>query len=866
MGSLRSPLGKRLHAVPLSLSAGIVGLLTLEIFGIVWLGTSLAGSILANLIQTAASLLAAICCLRARHRALGLARYFWTLVSLGFLTWAFANLAWMCFEDVLRIPIPSPSFVHFLFDIWGGFFAMALFLGDERDATGLDSRTLLDFLQIAVVFSFLYFDFYYIPALNMTFDSALLRESIVSGSESFALVLLALIRMKLVRSSVLRSLYLGAAVYLAAFTLSSALADYGQSYKKIPTGSWYDLGWTLPFLFASVLASLWQQPEKTTMSDLGSGVTLSKVAAGNLMLGLAPLFIAVEAVRLEGKWAIVGILTVCLSGACYSFRLILDEYAEARNARNLRDSLTALRASEEKYHSFIIKSSEGIFRLRFDPPIPAGLPAAEQAELCFKSGLLAECNDAFAQMYGCSSAQGMAEKRLSYMWSPDDLESKRMLERFVANAYQVSDFEVRRSANRKAQVFRTSMTGFVDNGGLVQAWGIQLDVTERATLEEQFRQAQKMEVLGRLASGVAHDFNNILTVIVGYSDLSLVGIDEANPLAQNISQIKSAADYASSLTRQLLVFSRQQVVFPRSVDLNAVVSGVQKMLARVVGEDVSISFTPAVPLDLIKADAGQIEQVLMNLVVNARDALPRGGQIFCKTENAELEDGFAQDQTPVAAGRYVMLSVSDTGTGMSEETKAKIFEPFFTTKEPGKGTGLGLSTVYGIVRQAGGYIWVYSEVGKGSTFKVYFPRLEGEEERQHFVHRYTATVGGSETILLAEDDGALRKMTAALLGSVGYRVLEAKDAASALDLAMSQDAKIDLLLTDIIMPGMSGMELSTRMTRSLPEIKVLYMSGYTGERASNREQLQDPKCWLEKPFTRNILFSKVRNLLDTPAS
>lgn len=848
--------------VPFRLWVTVTSILILEVLGIAWLGNSLGGSVLANTIQTAASLLAAACCFRARQRALALGRHFWILVGLGFLTWALANMAWAYYEDLLRVPIPTPSFVHFLFDVWGGFFAMALFLSEERDSDRLDWRTLLDFLQIAIVFSFLYFNFYYVPALSLSSDSLLVRESVISVSEIFGLALLALVRIMLVRSSVLRSLYLNTALFLAFFTVCAALADYGQSYKKIPTGSWYDLLWTLPFLLGSVMASKWQQPQQATLLDVGTTATLSRVAAGNLMLGLAPLFIAVEAVRLPDRWESMAIYIICVSGACYAFRLILDEYAEVTAAQTLRDSLAALRSSEEKYRTFIAQSSEGIFRVEYEPPVSTSLAAADQIDLCFKNGYLAECNDALAGMYGSVSARSLVSKRVSEWFTPDEPLNRQFVKQFVSNAYQVIDFEFRRrNENGKMLIFRTGMIGFVDRGLLRQAWGIQRDVTDRVKLEDQLRQAQKMEAVGRLAGGVAHDFNNILSVIIGYCELTTDLANSTGSIARNISRIKQAAEKAASLTKQLLSFSRQQVVHPRVIDLNKVVQNASEMLQRMVGDDVSLSFKPATGLGMTKVDPGQIELVLMNLGVNARDAMPAGGKILIETKNVSIDEHYVRGSSTIAPGSYVMLSFGDTGVGIASEILPEIFQPFFTTKGLGKGTGLGLATVHGIVAQSSGHIDVYSELNVGTTFKIYFPRVQDKESAVE-LESEADSVRGSETILLVEDEASLREVATVLLEASGYRVLQAENAGMALALAQSAADRIDLLLTDIVMPTMNGIELGRRLRELYPGILLLYMSGYMGEQLEHYEQVAPEAKLLEKPFTKRSLLRTVRLVLD----
>ena len=390
-----------------------------------------------------------------------------------------------------------------------------------------------------------------------------------------------------------------------------------------------------------------------------------------------------------------------------------------------------------------------------------------------------------------------------------------------------------------------------------------LNVAEREQLEEQLRQAQKMEAVGRLAGGIAHDFNNLLTVINGYSDLLLRQLSPEDPTRLKIEEIKRAGERAAALTHQLLAFSRKQVLQPKVLDLNAVVADVAKMLQRLIGEDIELVLSLNAALGQVEADPGQIEQVLMNLVVNARDAMPNGGRVVVETVNVEMREEYAAKHSVIRPGHFVMLAVSDTGTGIDAETQAHIFEPFFTTKGPGKGTGLGLSTVYGIVKQSGGSVWVYSEVGVGTTFKVYLPQVQKGAEMQERSAPLAEPPGGNETVLLAEDEEAVRILTRDILLDSGYQVLEAPNGAAALEVAGRHEGTIHLLLTDMVMPEMSGRELADTLMRLRPDMKVLYMSGYTNEAMIHHGFLIAGGVFLQKPFTSGVLARKVREALET---
>jgi len=404
--------------------------------------------------------------------------------------------------------------------------------------------------------------------------------------------------------------------------------------------------------------------------------------------------------------------------------------------------------------------------------------------------------------------------------------------------------------------------GTKGNHGERYAEGLLSDITERKQMEQQLRQTQKMEAIGQLAGGVAHDFNNLLTVIRGHTDLLIDHIGQTDALRRNVEQIQKSADRAASLTRQLLAFSRKQVLQPKVLDLNAVVAEMGKMLPRLIGENISLIIAAAPSLGTVKADPGQIEQVILNLAVNARDAMVQGGRLTIETANVDLDEAYARQHITARPGRHVMLAVSDTGCGMDPETQSHIFEPFFTTKELGRGTGIGLATVYGIVKQTGGWIWVYSEVGKGTTFKIHLPRVDEADE---VVGESKAPVGvrrGSETVLVVEDNDSLRQLTCEFLVGAGYAVLAAQDGAEAIRIAGGHSGEIHLLLTDIVMPGINGHELAQRLASLRPDTKVLYASGYAGVAVLQQGVLEEGSSFLPKPFSRDALAQKVREVLE----
>src|SRR5438132_3611957 len=503
----------------------------------------------------------------------------------------------------------------------------------------------------------------------------------------------------------------------------------------------------------------------------------------------------------------------------------------------------ALRRSEARYRSLVQSAVYGIYRSSME-------------------GRFLDVNPALIAMLGYSSIEEVLSLDTKVDVFADPEEHARLINEFRRGA-RLENVEVRwKRKNGNAITVRLSGRAVTSPEVAEQVLEvIAEDVTERRVLEDQFRQAQKMEAVGRLAGGVAHDFNNLLMVISGYTEVLMEHTAEDHALHPKIAAIQQASDRATTLTRQLLAFSRKQLLELKVVDVNAIVKDIERLLRPLIGENIELVSRLAGDLGRTRADAAQIEQVIMNLVVNSKDAMPNGGKIIIQTANESLDGDLPRECSYIQTGPYFMLSIEDNGHGMDKETQSRIFEPFFTTKEKGKGTGLGLSTVYGIIKQSGGYVLAQSEVGRGTTFRIYLPRVEEPAEISGGTRASQSATGGSETVLLVEDEESVRQLVRETLEAKGYKVLEADHGAAALRIASDHHGPIDMLITDVVMPGMSGRELSEQLSASDPDIKILYLSGYTEDAVVHQGVLEPGTSFLQKRFTLQALARKVREAL-----
>ena len=507
--------------------------------------------------------------------------------------------------------------------------------------------------------------------------------------------------------------------------------------------------------------------------------------------------------------------------------------------QNLQRQLETMEESEARYRKITEASFDGIDIVVDD--------------------VVRDANRGFAEIFGYT-VEEVIGRHVSEFLAEESLAAMR--ERAEQKNEGMYEFVGKHRTGRK--IILEAMTKAHNIGGRPGRISAFRDVTEKRALEAQFRQAQKMDAVGRLAGGVAHDFNNLLTVIMSCTDLLLGDSEPEGTQREDLEQIRDAAVAAASLTRQLLSFSRQEVIQPRLVEVNSVVSSAEGILKRLIGEDIELTTVLTDDNPIVKIDKSQLEQVIVNLCVNARDAMPKGGKITIETQNADVDESYATSHWSVAPGKYTVVSVADTGIGMDESTQARIFEPFYTTKEVGKGTGLGLAMVYATVKQSGGFIWVYSEPGSGTTFKLYLPLAQDGEMPAAETKALAAPSRGDEVIVLAEDSAAVRSTARQILERGGYTVLEAPNGKTALEIARKKSNTIHMLITDVVMPEMSGRQLTERFAAIRPKARILYMSGYTDDAVVRHGVVSAGIDYLQKPFSSDALLRKVREVLDAP--
>jgi two-component system, cell cycle sensor histidine kinase and response regulator CckA len=787
-----------------------------------------------DLFQLAAILLAAAICFFAGGRSRGIARPFWLLYGAGFATWSLGKCLRIYDFDHLGVSTVriAPLLLYFLA---AAPMFVTVFLSSDDFRHSLNWEWVLDASQILGLILVLYLFLIYVPLLYYGENAVSPLEDRLLLWRNIVLAASLLLRALVSRSEIVRRLYLPVGVAMAVFAAATWLGNRAQELSAGSSTSWWDLAWSVPFCAIAWLAASWDERDEYTTTPQGNP-GISRAIVAYLPSLVLPVLLLLDYRRILREQIFLGLSGLIFSIILFNARLLLTQ-------RRQRLTAEALQIKESQYRSLFERNMAGVFR-------------------CTAEGKLLDCNPAYARMFGYTREE-LLRIPLQELYFGGAVERDQLLTR-ITNEHpsQVHEFSLRRKDGSALWVLVSA--NFEKQPGCEPLLeGTVIDITEKRALETQLRQAQKMEAIGRLAGGIAHDFNNLLTVISGYSSIQLERTSSSDPLRDEAEQIKAAADRAAALTRQLLAFSRQQVLQPRNVNLNDMVRSLDKMLCRVIGEDIEILTSLAPDLGTVRVDPSQVDQVLINLIVNARDAMPRGGKLTIQTENVQLDKEYERQHEGTKAGRYVMLAVSDTGVGIAPEMQTRIFEPFFTMKEPGKGTGLGLPTVYGIVKQSGGSIEVYSELNHGTSVKIYLPRVTGAVDVIPSAIQAVAASTGSERILVVEDDSLLKGMVVDILKARGYTVYSAEKPED-LEVIFQSSAKFDLLVTDVVMPKIRGREVAARVAQHWPGIRILYMSGYTSDAIVHHGVLGAGLPFLQKPFVAATLAARVREVLDAP--
>jgi PAS domain S-box-containing protein len=720
---------------------------------------------------------------------------------------------------------------------------MALILDPTEESDSLNVESFLDFVQLAIIYALIYLAWYYVPSLSESRIGYIWRSSELEIGGHVAVLALCVIQAARARTKQIRGLYLTLLLFLGILAAGATFEAYRQLKvgQQLPTGAWLDLIWTGPFLGIALWAAQWK-PAPGFFPTAVREKSVTSTLLENTVFALAPLIVLLQAAELGQGWRAVSFSLLGTSILCFAARLSLSEL------REFRSSVNANKANLKRLEA------ESKFRVAFEAN-PESITIST-----LENGTYLEANDVFAATIGYEHSELIGKSALDLgVWT--DEHNRSLMAEKLRRGERVTDWETtfRTKSGEERQIMLSAHP--VQLEGQLCILSILRDVTEQRLLEQRFQRAQKMEAVGRLAGGVAHDFNNLLMITSANLELLEKAKQDPQRIDRYLKQIRIATDRSSALTRQMLAFSRQQVLSPTVLNLNTVINDLWKMLARLLGEDIEtiLSLDPA--LGCVSADRGQVEQVVMNLAVNARDAMPHGGKLTVKTRNVEVNASTVPGGVAEApSGPCVLLSVSDSGVGMSPAVQAQIFDPFFTTKEMGKGTGLGLATVYGIVKQSSGTISVDSEPGKGSTFRVYFPRVKEMEREAEPAPPSEPEPVGSGTILLVEDETPLRQVTSEFLRARGYQVLGAENGEVALEICKSHTGPIDLLITDVVMPGHSGPAVSRQVTEMRPGVRTIFMSGYT-DRTMGPDILGPNDAFFQKPFNLQVLARKIHAML-----
>ncbi|MCU1309458.1 MAG: histidine kinase [Candidatus Angelobacter sp.] len=830
------PIPKRFVA-----AAFVVFLSHFVVLGIV--GTRWPGPLLSNLIELTASILAAAACVYVFLRSGEFARRFWALFSLYFVMRSVAELGFIVETYMLHGRLAPVTAADLLFFLAGAPAAMALFLESGPRSKLRDLQWWLDCLQVTLVVGAGYFYFIY-PAYvpSIPFGADLARQRVENGFVVRYMFLTSgfLLRAYFASDSVQRRLYSIGSFYFVVCSALLAIADYELWGDRIAPGTWTDLTWSFPALALVILAATWREGPEEERTESGSQVRYQELF--RFFGPSIPVFLIVlMSIHMPGKRGWIVTSALITSFLIFAVRLGVTQYAQRLSERALRNSVSLLEAT-------LASTADGIL-------------------VVDRKGKIVSFNQRYVELW--QIPESLVESRddakilnfvMNQLIDPQAFLARvnELYSRPYEEDYQVLQFKDRR-------VFeRYSKPQNVDGKAVGRVWSFR-DISQRWFLETQLRHSQKMEAVGRLAGGIAHDFNNVLTIMTGYLQLSLNRNHLEPGIASDLSEVQKAVDHASSLTKQLLAFSRQPVIRPQVFDLNEGITGLLQILGRVISEDIELTTSLEPGLAPVLIDKTQLEQVIMNLVVNARDAMPKGGKLRFETYRTRLDSDYRQTHPNALVGDFSVLSIRDTGSGIAPETMAYIFEPFFTTKDPGKGTGLGLSTVYGIVKQAGGFIEISSEVDQGTKVCVYFPQAERTVLPFKTKQSEIEDMSGNETILIVEDNKELRQLTGKILRSNGYTVLEANAGGEAETICRDYPKAIDLVLSDVVMPGLRGPEVLKRLLVIRPNLRTIFMSGFTDDETAADSIFLDRVEFMQKPFGPAALLAKVRAVLNSAA-
>ena len=793
-----------------------------------------------NLIQLGFGALAAAAAWHAARRSKGFVRTFWRLQAAGFAIWMTAQTFATVYDSVLHKSLNEPWPSDILYFLWMTPAFLSLFLNTRQDRETRDWQEWLDFIQVGILVAAVYLFTFEVPAHWQRKGIPLTEIALmVEWSRDALLVSTFALRAFGAQTKEMRSLFGRMAVFFSFYAAAECPYLYHQVVDQLRPGTWWDLPWSLALGLGTVLIATcpYTEIQKSFEPAPHPKSVWRRLRVFLRIVPLAfPLVVLLMAAGIAEEQLTLAVIAVLASFACSSVRIVLTERQQRRASEALEEKNALLKSIfEGTGDALFIKDLEGRYVI---------------------------ANQTFADILGLTleRVSGKSADQLV-----DSATAKRLAQqdRAVAESGRGQSFEYDLTVKDRPRTFLTTKAPHRDaNGKTIGIIGVVRDITEYRAMEERLRQSQKMEAIGTLAGGVAHDFNNILMVISGYSSVLADALASDPKLRGHIEQIQKASERAAALTRQLLAFSRKQSIQPVPLNLNSVVSGIEKLLHRLISENITIATQLSPELGTVLADAGQIEQVILNLAVNAHDAMPEGGRFTLETKNVEFADS-ATAPNHLKPGRYVEFVVTDTGIGMGMEVQAQVFEPFFTTKPAGKGTGLGLSTVYGIVQQANGHVTFTSRPGDGTTFRIYLPRIDSALSTGALPEASGAALDGPETVLLVEDDASVCELVRAVLSSHGYSVLSARRPHEAEILCEKNRGRIDLLLSDVVLPEMSGAELSKRLTPQNPRMKVLFMSGYIDDSLIRQGIREKDVAFLQKPFSPLSLAKKVREVLDS---